>query len=117
MGKLTFSLSPLMINENASESVDENGITWGTEEWKRASESCEKIGNTLATEEQLITLVKTIGSPTLGYGWPALRANYWTSTTAGESNQHISKNLYVGGGSYEEDDTVHNFSACVTNAS
>ncbi|KJG38504.1 hypothetical protein UA32_08650 [Photobacterium angustum] len=117
MGKLKFSLSPLMMDRYNTELIDENGNIWGTGKWETANTSCQKMGKELATEEQLITLVKTIGSPTLGYGWPALRANYWTSTTTDNINQHISKNLFVGGGSYEEDDTTYNYSVCVTNAS
>ncbi|EDP57802.1 hypothetical protein [Vibrio sp. AND4] len=111
--ELTFSLSPLMTNGDTSKFVFENDNIWGVEEWQSANESCKEAGKKLVTEKQLIMIEKTIGSLGFAYGWPTSKAKYWTSTHTDKINHHISRNLSIGGGSYEEENTTKNFSICV----
>lgn len=116
LGKHKYSLSELMLNPDGSHNHYENDFWWGVGTWQDSVTRCTDSGKRLATEEELQTIQSTIGDVGNAFGWPVGNGGleYWTTDHGKEENSHISKNMNIFGGSYDEGDWVTNASICVS---
>lgn len=118
LGKLEYSLPELMIQSISPYKYPyyENGLWWGLGTWQESSDSCTGQDKRLASVEELQTIQSTIGDVSNAFGWPVGNGGleYWTKNSGKAANSHISKNMNIFGGSYEEGDWVTNASICVS---